>query len=147
VLDWFKVCEAMGSSAVQPVAPERFTTINADIGAALDGRLDLASAVERQRARQIQRRRRRATPPAVRFDEADGRTVIEVRADDEPGLVYRIAATLAELGMNISLSKIATEKNQALDVFYVNNSEGAMLSPGERAAVERSLVEALTYRG
>jgi len=147
VLDWFKVCEAMGSSAVQPVAPERFATINADIGAALDGRLDLASAVERQRARQIQRRRRRATPPAVRFDEADGRTVIEVRADDEPGLVYRIAATLAELGMNISLAKIATEKNQALDVFYVNNSEGAMLSAGERAAVERSLVDALTYRG
>jgi len=147
VLDWFKVCETMGASSVQPVGEARFATIDADIGAALEGRLDLASAVERQRARQIRRRRRRATPPAVRFEEGDGRTVIEVKADDEPGLVYRIAATLAELGMNISLAKIATEKNHALDVFYVNNADGAMLSPGEQAAVERSLVEALTYTG
>jgi [protein-PII] uridylyltransferase len=149
VVDWFKVCEAMGASAVQPVGEDRFATIDTDIGAALDGRLDLASAVDRQRARQMRRRRKRATPPVVRFDQADepGRTVIEVKADDEPGLVYRIAATLTELGMNISLAKIATEKNQALDVFYVSNSAGTALSPGEQAAVERALVEALGKNG
>jgi len=149
VVDWFKVCEAMGASAVQPVGEGRFTTIDADIGAALEGRLDLASAVDRQRARQMRRRRKRATPPVVRFEDADepGRTVIEVKADDEPGLVYRIAATLAELGMNISLAKIATEKSQALDIFYVSNAAGAALSPGEQAAVERALVEALTKNG
>jgi [protein-PII] uridylyltransferase len=145
VLDWFKVCEAMGASSVQPVGEERFSTIDTDIGAALEGRLDLMSAVERQRARQVRRRRRKATPPVVRFEESHepGRTVIEVKADDEPGLVYRIAATLAELGMNISLAKIATEKNHALDVFYVSNAEGAELSMGEQAAVERELVQAL----
>jgi [protein-PII] uridylyltransferase len=139
----------MGASAVQPVGEDRFATIDTDIGAALDGRLDLASAVDRQRARQMRRRRKRATPPVVRFDQADepGRTVIEVKADDEPGLVYRIAATLTELGMNISLAKIATEKNQALDVFYVSNSAGTALSPGEQAAVERALVEALGKNG
>jgi len=149
VVDWFKVCEAMGASAVQPVGEGRFATIDADIGAALEGRLDLASAVDRQRARQMRRRRKKATPPVVRFDTADepGRTVMEVKADDEPGLVYRIAATLAELGMNISLAKIATEKNQALDVFYVSNSAGTALSPGEQAAVERALVEALSKNG
>ena len=53
-------------------------------------------------------------------------------------------ATLAELGMNISLAKIATEKNQALDVFYVSNAEGTSLSAGEEHAVERALIEALT---
>lgn len=149
VVDWFKVCEAMGSSAVQPVGEGRFATIDADIGAALAGRLDLASAVDRQRARQMRRRRRKSTPPVVRFDESDepGRTVIEVKADDEPGLVYRIAATLAELGMSISLAKIATEKNQALDIFYVSDAAGTALSPGEQAAVERALVEALTKNG
>jgi [protein-PII] uridylyltransferase len=123
--------------------------IDADLGAALEGTLDLGSAVERQRARQVRRRRRRATAPVVRFEDADdgkGGTVIEVRADDEPGLVYRIAATLAELGMDISLAKIATEKNQALDVFYVSNAEGTALSTGEQAAVERALVDALTDR-
>ncbi|MGD2045804.1 MAG: [protein-PII] uridylyltransferase [Gemmatimonadota bacterium] len=147
VLDWFKVSEAaMGSSAVQPVTESRFATIDADLGAALDGTLDLSSAVERQRARQVRRRRRRAATPVVRFERPEvpnGRTVIEVKANDEPGLVYTIAATLADLGMNISLAKIATEKNQALDVFYVSNAHGASLSPGEEAAVERALIEAL----
>ena len=145
VLDWFKVCEAMGTSSVQPVGEERFAAIDADIGAALEARLDLAAAVDRQRTRQVRRRRRRATTPVVRFEEAyeAERTVIEVRADDEPGLVYVIAATLAQLGMDISLAKIATEKNQALDVFYVSNAEGSALSRGEEDAVERALVEAL----
>ena len=149
VVDWFKVCEAMGASAVQPVGEGRFATIDADIGAALEGSLNLASAVDRQRARQMRRRRKRATPPVVRFDEADepGRTVIEVKADDEPGLVYRIAATLAELGMSISLAKIATEKHQALDIFYVSNAAGTALSPGEQAAVERALLESLGKNG
>ncbi len=145
VLDWFKVCEAMGSRSVQPVGEGRFATIDADLVAALEGDLDLATAVERQRARQVRRRRRRV-PPAVRFETPEvpnGRTVLEVRANDEPGLVYSIAATLAGLGMNISLAKIATEKNQALDVFYVSNAEGTSLSPAEEAAVERALLEVL----
>jgi UTP:GlnB (protein PII) uridylyltransferase len=46
--------------------------------------------------------------------------------------------------MDIALAKIATEKNQALDVFYVTNPAGEALSPGEQAAVERSLIEMLT---
>ena len=85
-------------------------------------------------------------PPVVRFEEPetpDGRTVIEVRANDEPGLVYTIAATLAELGMDISFAKIATEKNQALDIFYVSNAEGSALSSREVATVQRALMEAL----
>ena len=60
---------------------------------------------------------------------------------------YRIAATLAELGMSISLAKIATEKHQALDIFYVSNAAGTALSPGEQAAVERALLESLGKNG
>jgi [protein-PII] uridylyltransferase len=150
VLDWFKVCEAMGASAVQPVGEDRFATIDQAVAAALAGTLDLESAVERQRARQVRRRRRRSSTAVVRFDEpenGDGRTVIEVRADDEPGLVYRIATTLAQLGMDISFAKISTEKHLALDVFYVSNAAGDALSPGEQAAVERALLEALSTDG
>jgi [protein-PII] uridylyltransferase len=69
--------------------------------------------------------------------------VVEVRAEDEPGLVYRIAATLAALGLDISFAKIATEKTQALDVFYVTDTEGRKLAPGRLAAVEAALLEAL----
>ena len=69
---------------------------------------------------------------------------MEVRADDEPGLVYRIARTLARLGVGISFAKIATEKTHALDVFYVSNGRGEGLSAEECADVERALVATLT---
>ena len=72
------------------------------------------------------------------------RTATPGRSGVENG-IHR--TTLAELGMDISLAKIATEKNQALDVFYVSNAEGSPLSPGEEAAVRRALMEALTRDG
>ena len=91
-------------------------------------------------------KRRRLLAPVIRFDsEASAvATVVEVRAEDEPGLVYRIAATLAALGLDISFAKIATEKTQALDVFYVTETAGGKLAPGRLASVERALLEALT---
>ena len=97
------------------------------------------------------RRRRRAPgrPRAPRCPSTTGPrpgTVIEVRADDEPGLVYTIARTLAQLGLDISLAKIATEKSQALDVFYVTDGRGRR-SPRETSArVEAALLVALGGR-
>jgi [protein-PII] uridylyltransferase len=151
VLDVFRLAEAMGGPGVQAVQEERFAAIDADLAAALEGSLDVAAAVERERARQVRRRRRRKPAPVtVHFEEPEapgGRTVIEVRADDEPGLVYRISATLAKLGIDISLAKIATEKSHALDVFYVTNARGSALLPEEQAEVERALSEVLANGG
>ena len=111
----------------------------------VEGRLDVAQAIEWWRAKSRSRaKRRRVLAPVIRFDdEASGSaTVVEVRAEDEPGLVYRIAATLAALGLTISFAKIATEKTQALDVFYVTDTEGLKLS-AHRLAVEAALLAAL----
>ena len=68
---------------------------------------------------------------------------MEVRADDEPGLVYRITRTLAGLGLDIRFAKVATEKDQAFDVFYVNGEDGSKLAPERAAAVRRTLSDAL----
>jgi len=145
VLDVFRVSDAMGAGPVQPVPEERWKEITGEIEAVLEGARDPAEAVERQRARQARRRRRRPpAPPAVRFvpPDASGRTVVEVRADDQPGVVYRIATTLSQLGLDISLAKISTEKNQALDVFYVTE-EGAPLGRGRHDEIRGALMEAL----
>jgi [protein-PII] uridylyltransferase len=86
-----------------------------------------------------------SAPPQIRFEWPDalGRTLIEVRSDDEPGLVYRLAATLAAGGLDISFAKIATEKNQALDVFYVTWAEGRPPNHEWTTALEASLVAEL----
>ena len=143
VLDTFRVCETVG---VTPVRPERWPAIESDLVAAVEGRHDVEAAVARSRSRAPRRGRRRPPmSPAVQFDsvQGGGPTVIEVRADDEPGLVYRIANTLTSLGLNIVLAKIATEKSHALDVFYVAAGSGAGLSQEAIPAVEEALLAAL----
>lgn len=142
ILDTFKVCEL----GVSPVRPERWPVIEADLVAAVEDRHDVEAAVTRARDRRPRRFRRRASsPPAVHFDTGASAacTVVEVRADDEPGLVYRITGTLAALGCDITFAKIATEKSQALDVFYVTDGSGRALPASEQPRVELALLTAL----
>jgi [protein-PII] uridylyltransferase len=142
VLDTFRVCEA----GVQPVRTERWPAIEADLVAAVEGRHDVEAAVVRAQARIARRSRRRApVAPVVHFDTgaSAGSTVVEVRADDEPGLVYRICRTLAQLGLDISLAKIATEKSQALDVFYVTDARRQALPAEDLPPIEEGLLKAL----
>jgi [protein-PII] uridylyltransferase len=98
----------------------------------------------RGQARPRSRARRRASPVVLIDSEAsEGSTVVEVRADDELGLMYVITHTLAGLDLNISFATIATEKSRALDVFYVTDADGDKLAPERAAEVERALHDAL----
>ncbi|MGE4066999.1 MAG: [protein-PII] uridylyltransferase [Vicinamibacterales bacterium] len=144
VLDVFTLAEADGSAAGDEA---RWSAVGADLTAALEGRHAVEAAVARRWAQLPWGRKRRApTPPRVRLEPPDslGRTVVEVRADNEPGLAYRIANCLNQIGLDISFAKIAKEKNQALDVFYVTTASGAPVSPEEAPRVEAQLIEALT---
>jgi [protein-PII] uridylyltransferase len=144
VVDVFTLAEAGG---MPTAGPERWAAVDADLRAALEGRYDVDAAVAARWARlPWARRRRPGTVPAVRFEPPDalGRTVIEVRADDRPGLVYRITACLTRLGLDISFAKIATEKSRALDVFYVTTARGEPVPAAQAAGVEAELIAALT---
>ena len=105
-------------------------------------RLDVAAAVEAWKARSPRKARqpwgRAARGPSVRFDhEASATaTVIEVRAQDRPGLAFTLADALARLGLDISFAKIATAKALALDVFYVTDDRGRKLEPESLPRVE-----------
>jgi [protein-PII] uridylyltransferase len=145
-LDVFRVGEAMGSEPVQRVPESLHALVSQSLEAALRGDLDVAAAVERQRVRQRRRRKgRTARAPEVRFEPTDalGRTPVEVRTDDEPGVLYRIASTLASLDLNISAAKAATEKNQALDIFYVEGLDGGPVPDSRHAEIRSALVEVL----
>ena len=145
VIDTFRVSEVGGH---QPVKSDRWPKIEETLREGIEGRLDVADAVERWRIK-IRRPRRRTTrppvQPSVRFDSESSATstVVEVRAEDAPGLAYRISSTLAQLGLDITFAKIATDKNNALDVFYVTDSDGQKLLPTFMPAVEAALIDAL----
>ena len=50
-------------------------------------------------------------------------TIIEVITRDGAGVLYAITHTLAELGLDIRLSKVGTEGERVIDVFYVTDSK------------------------
>ncbi len=60
-------------------------------------------------------------------DTSDFFSIIEVYAIDYPGLLYNVTSILADLGINIYRAKIATSADQAVDVFYVLDSEGSKI--------------------
>ena len=69
-------------------------------------------------------------------------TVLEVVAQDRPGLLHRIAHVLADLRCNIEIALIDTEGEMALDVFYLT-SDGHKLPPSLQASIRDSLLEHL----
>jgi [protein-PII] uridylyltransferase len=148
VVDTFRLCEV---SSHGPVRPERRTRVEGEVVAALGGAHDVGAAVARWLERNPHRVRkawgRAAHGPSVRFDQESSAaaTVIEVKAQDRPGLAWTIAATLAGLGLDISFAKIATAKALALDVFYVTRG-GSRLPPQDLAGVEEELLSALGGR-
>ena len=73
-------------------------------------------------------------------------TLLEVIAEDRPGLLYRIAEVLAELKCNIEIALIDTEGEMALDVFYLTSS-GSKLPQSLQDAVREALQEKLQHHG
>lgn len=147
-IDSFILREAATRRAVDT---HRWSGIQRSIGASVKGEHDLGALVERWRTHHAPRRtpkpelEHRVGPHIVCDNEiAEATTVVEVRAPDETGLAYRIASELTASSLNIVCAKIATEKSDALDVFYVTDTEGAKLSEAAMRELEVTLADKLT---
>jgi [protein-PII] uridylyltransferase len=66
-------------------------------------------------------------------------TVLEVRAQDRPGLLHELGAAFAGAGMSVRSAHIATYAGQTLDTFYLTGADGMPLPPA-RVAQAVSLV-------
>ncbi|MBS2962814.1 [protein-PII] uridylyltransferase [Actinocrinis puniceicyclus] len=120
--------------------------LRTDLRAALGGRLDLAARMASREADHRPTGRARLAPPpsvAVLEDASAVATVIEVRAGDTPGLLYRVAAAIAQSGADIYTARVATLGAEAIDVFYLTGPDGARLSPEEDQKVAREIRAAL----
>lgn len=59
---------------------------------------------------------------------SDHHTVLEIRTQDTPGLLYYLTRGLSNQGMNIHSARLATWGHEVRDVFYVTNSDGSKLT-------------------
>jgi [protein-PII] uridylyltransferase len=75
---------------------------------------------------------------------SDQATIVEVFADDRPGLLYSIARTLFELDLSIRSAKISTSLDQAADAFYVTDKNGSKIVDEARLdGIRKRLLEAI----
>ncbi|MFI7503061.1 [protein-PII] uridylyltransferase [Streptomyces sp. NPDC049687] len=119
--------------------------LRADLVRALDGSLDIAGRLAERDAAYPRRRGVVAPPPRVTVAPAASRhaTVIEVRAQDAPGLLFRIGAALEDAGVRVRSMHVSTLGANAVDAFYVTGAQGSPLPSDEAASLSRKLEETL----
>ena len=84
----------------------------------------------------------RPRPPSVSMPKpATPRRMIEIVAEDRPGLLYDLASAISSSGGNIEVVLIDTQAHRAIDVFYVTVG-GRKLTSGEQSAMGEELQNA-----
>jgi [protein-PII] uridylyltransferase len=68
-------------------------------------------------------------------------TVIEVRAQDRPGLLHELGLAFAKAGLSVRSAHIATYAGQTLDTFYVTEFGGRLLSPAKVAQTVSVIID------
>jgi [protein-PII] uridylyltransferase len=109
------------------------------------GRLDVEDRLER-RARAVPPRGAVVPAPKVTLvdDASETATVVEVRAHDAPGLLWRMGRALGECGLNVRAARVETLGAEVVDVFYVTDEDGLPLTDRERRrATVHSVLAAL----
>ena len=96
------------------------------------------------------RRRGRGAAPKVEVqtrvdfdDEASSHsTLLQVVAQDMPGLLRAVSQALAGQGCNIEVALVDTEGETAIDVFYITQN-GLKLGSGQQSELKRELLQAI----
>ena len=147
-------CNASGTIVDTFCFTDRFRTLELNlpewerlkrsVDAVLSGESDL------ERIMRERMRREKEAPAKVKIetridldDESSPHsTIVQVIAQDRPGLLHRISARLAHEKCNIEIAQIDTEGQMAIDVFYLT-SEGKKLTKKQQERLEKSLREEL----
>ncbi|MGE5156141.1 MAG: HD domain-containing protein, partial [Betaproteobacteria bacterium] len=137
---------AVVSCRVQPrdaTGPDR-QRLAADLHRALSGELKVDQALA-ARVRSTNRLRggvgREAAPARVMWavDGATDATILELRAADDVGLLYRVARALELAGANVRAARISTLGSDVVDAFYL---VGEWSAARARSTVESAVLAA-----
>ena len=137
VLDTFHFADLHRTLELNPTEIERFRQSLSDV---VNGKAPLEPLLM---GRDIASR---ARPPKVAvetrtsFDDisSEHSTLLEIVAQDRPGLLYDVGSALARLGCNIEVALIDTEGQKAIDVFYLTE-QGKKLDAAKQEALRQAL--------
>jgi [protein-PII] uridylyltransferase len=132
----------------RPLSPDlRLDRLRKDLIGVIKGSMDIEDLVERHRTRQPRRALpRQVHPTRVFFHNQSSKryTILEIRAADRPGLLYRITRALTDCQLDIHRSIVSTEAYGIVDVFYVTDMEyNKIHTAADKERVRLALVAAV----
>jgi [protein-PII] uridylyltransferase len=115
--------------------------LNQSLKDVITGKVDIAA---RLAERQGSEPRPRPALPLLYFDNDSSPryTILEIVADDVPGLLYRVSRALSAFGCEVDLVLISTEADKAIDVFHMRKG-GAKLADSDQLALTEHLERAI----
>jgi [protein-PII] uridylyltransferase len=110
----------------------------------LSGESDVTALLSGKESSVLFRRGPARREPVVYFDNGHSQryTILELVAEDAPGLLHRISRVISEHGIDVDLVLISTEGQKAIDVFHITRG-GAKLSEDAEAALKANLERTL----
>lgn len=142
VLDTFHFSDLHRTLELNPSEIDRFLGSLKNV---VEGKAPLESLLKGRDSASRSRAPKVAVETRTGFDDASSEhsTLLEIVAQDRPGLLYDIGSTLARLGCNIEVALIDTEGQKAIDVFYLTE-QGKKLSTEKQESVREALQTALS---
>ena len=136
ILDTFIFADPRRTLELNPTENDRLRQTLEDV---VLGRLDTEQLLRGRTAHN--RVKKRTVQPRVNFDSnaCDSATLIEIIAEDRPGLLYDLSSAISLAGCNIDVVLIDTEGHKAIDVFYVA-SNGVKLSSNSLKGLSERLL-------
>ncbi len=145
-LDVFRIRKAYEGAVTDEA---KIASIEKDLLAVLEGRLTVEALVASRPANSslFGPSKPEVPPTEVKIDNEVSRdfTVVDVFTEDRPGVLYTIAHTLHEQGLDIHRSKVGVEADRVADVFYVRDKASGVkiLDPDRVEEIRAALVAAL----
>jgi [protein-PII] uridylyltransferase len=121
------ILQVKSSSGKIVADKEKWRRVEENLTAVIEGRIRVDDLLKRRhRPSFLSARRIPRFPSRVEVDNdvSEKYTVMDIYTHDKVGLLYNITKTLAELGLNIGVSKISTKVDQVADTFYVQDIFG-----------------------
>jgi [protein-PII] uridylyltransferase len=139
VLDTFTFADPNRNLDLNPSEVER---LRATAERVISGKTEVRELL-RNRPKPALPSRKARIQARVSFDLQSGAaaTLIEIVAEDRPGLLYDLASAISSNGCNIEVVLIDTQAHKAIDVFYVTE-DGRKLSPEKQRVLGEELERA-----